>query len=186
MVFSPRIMPPCAWVVLPLVIATVWLERLQTTKSNDCSKQMILQKPVLWLWQLLLHKSDNQDHLPPLSNQQNIAETACNNFNSKVLPPTKINYRYSWWTTKGVNLMLIFLLPCSFPCIFGWKLEEKCSSALLQLVGEEVTECVAKQQMIAREVGEVFSGEIYRQVRIISLYLSLLTWPIGICMCDDL
>ena len=76
---------------------------------------------------------------------------------------------------KGIELMTLLLLPCSFICIIGGKLEVKCSSELLQLVGEEVTECVAKQQMIAREVGEVFSGEIYRQVRIISLSLSLLT-----------
>ena len=71
--------------------------------------------------------------------------------------------------------MILLLLPCSFTCSVGGKVEVKCSSELLQLVGEEVTECVAKQQMIAREVGEVFSGEIYRQVRIISLYTSLLT-----------
>ena len=76
---------------------------------------------------------------------------------------------------KSANLMILLLLPFSFPCIIGRKLEVKCSSELLQLVGEEVTECVAKQQMIAREVGEVFSGEIYRQVMIISLSLSLLT-----------
>ena len=69
--------------------------------------------------------------------------------------------------------MMLLVLPCSFTCIIGGKLDVKCSSELLQLVGEEVTECVAKQQMIGREVGEVFSGEIYRQVRIISHHPSV-------------
>ena len=43
-------------------------------------------------------------------------------------------------------------------------LEVKCRSDLLQLVGEEVTECVNKQQEVAKEAEKVFRGKIYRQV----------------------
>ena len=43
-------------------------------------------------------------------------------------------------------------------------LKVKCRSDLLQLVGEEVTECVNKQQEVAKEAEKVFRGKIYRQV----------------------
>ena len=65
------------------------------------------------------------------------------------------------------------------------KLEVKCSSELLSMVGEEVTECVARQQKIARDVREVFTGEVYRQVCVNSFYCSSFLYdPLGVGVCN--
>ena len=88
---------------------------------------------------------------------------------------------------KGFNLLILLLL-CTFTSIVGGKPEVQCTSELLQLVGEEVTECVARQQQIAREVGEVFSGEVYRQASLSKLLTNIfiLFDPLGISLCDDI
>ena len=39
----------------------------------------------------------------------------------------------------------------------------ECTADLLELVGEEVMECVRRQQEVGGEAGEVFSGAVYRE-----------------------
>ena len=41
--------------------------------------------------------------------------------------------------------------------------EVECTADLLELVGEEVMECVRRQQEVGGEAGEVFSGAVYRE-----------------------
>lgn len=71
--------------------------------------------------------------------------------------------------------MLTLLLSWTLTSIVAGKLEVKCTTDLLQLVGEEVTECVARQQEIVREVEKVFSGEVYRQESVCVMISNILT-----------
>ena len=64
---------------------------------------------------------------------------------------------------KNAVMLSLLLHSCLSSSAMG-SLAVVCTSELLNLVGEEVAECVSKQEKIMSDAREVFSGEMYRQV----------------------